>query len=171
MLRKFQLNPHQRLYLDLDGVMAGYDEHYLNLYGHKPGDVTPAIMWENVFRADRFFYNLPLLDGAGEFFREVADLDPVFLTKLPVENFDAVAQDKRDWVRRYLSSDSLVIPLKLTDTKARYMNRVGDILVDDFESNTKPWHTAGGYPVLHNGNFHNTRHYMRMGVDEKYGRY
>ncbi len=164
------MHPHQRLYLDLDGVMAGYDEHYIALYGHRPGDVTPKIMWENVFRADRFFFNLPLLDGAGEFFRDVAHLDPVFLTKLPVENFDAVAADKRAWVRRYLSSDSLVIPLTLDDTKARYMNRERDILVDDFESNCLPWEAAGGKAILHAGNFHNTAHFMRFHMEDDYGR-
>lgn len=170
-MRRYRLHPHQRLYLDLDGVHAGYDEHYKALYNHMPGDVTREMMWENVFRADRFFRNLPLLPGAGEFFRDVAHLNPIFLTKCPSKNFDAVAYDKREWVRHYLCSDALVIPLTLEDTKARYMNRPGDILVDDFESNNDPWRNAGGHAILHAGNFHNTRHYLSLLLDDKYGRY
>ena len=170
MHRKIQLAPYQRLYLDLDGVKAGYDEHYIHLFGHRPGDVTPKMMWENVFSADRFFYNLPLLPGAGEFFREVAHTNPIFITKCPVENFDQCAQDKRDWVVKYLTSECLVIPITLEDIKARYMNREGDLLIDDFASNCDPWDAAGGHAIKHDGKFYNTAHYLRMAIDKNYGR-
>lgn len=146
---------HKRLFVDLDGVCAGFDEHYLATFGKdlRLGAVSDEELWSNVdsYEGD-FFYDLPVIDGTREAIQLFKDsgYEVVYLTACPASNYAYVAQQKHDWVRMKLGDEeSLVIPIVGGKNKAKVMQFQDDILIDDFRKNTQAWADAGGQPILH----------------------
>ncbi len=147
-LRQMLFKNHRRLFLDLDGVFADYDAHYHKQFGHHCGSVPDDVMWANVHSLPQFFYDLPLMPGAADFFTEVQHLNPIFITACPEENYANIARYKRLWVRELLSPTALVLPMRHGSKKYLFADP-GDILIDDFHANTTPWQIAGGVGILH----------------------
>lgn len=145
----------KRLFVDLDGVCAGFDEHYLATFGKdlREGAVSDEELWANVdsYEGD-FFYDLPVLPGTQEALQTLRDCgyEIVYLTACPASNYGYVAQQKHDWVRMKLEDqDALVIPIVGGKNKAKLIQFQGDVLIDDFHKNTQAWADAGGEPILH----------------------
>lgn len=153
-----------RLYLDLDGVFADFDRHYADLFGHYHKAIPDAELWGKIHSMPTFFRDMPVCPGAKEFFFDVrksylwgdfAELS--VLTACPKEAYAHVAGQKREWVREHLSRFVTVLPVAGGSSKPLFMHEPGDILIDDFERNTKAWEAAGGRAILHAGDFELTR--------------
>lgn len=149
------------LFLDLDGVMADFDGHFPELFGKDHRAMPDAEMWGAIHDYGTFFRDLPPCDGALKFFRDIEHLSPVILTACPagesLPRFEDVAGQKRDWVNCYLGLDVPVIFAPGGKTKALYMRRAGDVLVDDFPRNIQRWNDAGGFGLHHRGDFGTTK--------------
>lgn len=148
-----------RLYLDLDGVMADFDMGFWRTFGRTQHDLADATMWKMIHGATNFFENLPVFDGALDFYREVEHLHPIILTAAPANNFRSVALQKKAWVAKHLSPDLFVIPVRGGANKCLYLHKAGDILIDDYEKNLIPWRAMGGVGV-HHVDFGQTRFYL-----------
>lgn len=139
-----------RIFVDLDGVMADFDQGYLDRFGHKPEDAEDDdAMWANVRSVDRFFANLPQCHAAIFAWNLIQPLSPIILTACPEHDYQHIADQKHEWVRKNIPGNPLVIPIVRGKNKARLVQAPGDILIDDFEKNCLPWQAAGGIPIFH----------------------
>lgn len=139
----------RRLFLDLDGVMADFDAHFPAVFGLDHRSLADDAMWEQINAHPSYFLDMPPCAGAQQFFDEVRHLDPIILTACPRTNYKHAATQKRQWVRKHLSTGVLVLPVMGGHNKPLFMHAPGDILIDDFERNTLAWEEAGGEAILH----------------------
>lgn len=141
-----------RLFLDLDGVMADLEGDYLNRFGHPMDEAeSKAKMWSSINGIEDYFYHLPMMAGALEFYRDIKRYDPIILTSCPTSRYAEVATQKMRWVRKNLDPDVLVITVDGSDRKQYFVQHKGDILVDDYGKNCREWASAGGTAIQHRG--------------------
>lgn len=138
-----------RLYFDLDGVMADFDAHFPATFGLDHRGLADDAMWATINAHPSYFRDMPLCAGAKVFFDRISWMEPIILTACPRSNYAHVARQKRAWVREHLSSTCTVLPVMGGRNKGLFMHAVGDILIDDFERNTKAWEEEGGVAILH----------------------
>ena len=138
-----------KLYLDLDGVMADFDTFFVSEFGVASDKLDDPTLWKWINGHGSFFRNLPLCEGAIEFFEAVKHLNPTILTACPKTNYTVAATQKRQWVYEHLSQDVTVIPMLGGKNKAMFMHSPGDVLIDDFEKNCIPWREHGGVAIQH----------------------
>ncbi len=139
----------RHLYLDLDGVMADFDAHFPAAFGTDHRAMADDAMWATINAHPSFFRDLPMCEGAAEFWREIQHLRPIILTACPRTNYQHVAVQKREWCRKHLSSDVTVLPVLGGRNKWLFMHQPGDVLIDDVAKNIGPWDAAGGVGILH----------------------
>jgi len=139
-----------RLYLDLDGVIAGFDEYFIKYFQLNHKEMSDDKMWEYIHSNPTFFRDLPMMAGAKEFFKFLDWMFPelVILTACPKSNYKNVALQKRAWVYEHLG-DYAVLPVLGGRNKSLFMHKPGDILIDDFTKNIKAWIEVGGYGIYH----------------------
>lgn len=146
-----------RLFIDLDGVMFDFDGHYLNMFGHEAKDApTKDDMWRTIATRPNFFTEMPVMDGAADFLHRYSYLPHAFLTHVPNNKFglsmEEIARQKRQAIQQSFGHSGLVIPVigrPIHVPKALFMDRPGDVLVDDWPKNIQEWEAAGGVGVLH----------------------
>jgi hypothetical protein len=143
------------IYLDMDDVVAdwiGYAQEFLKMRWDKDkGERIPQSDWDKLKNNSRFYFNLPLKDGAEElvqYCREAVDTGKAdglaFLTALPHDySMPFAAQDKVWWAHKYFPG----VPVFLgpfSHDKWRHCKNPTDILIDDRHSNCSEWINAGG---------------------------
>ena len=141
-----------RIYLDLDGVMADFDTHFIDYFGVDPQSLDDDVMWKMINGYHEFYANLPLMKDAKELFGKIVwdfECDVTILTACPKSNYKNAAIQKRAWVRKHLSKHLTVIPMLGGANKALFMHEPGDILIDDMEKNCKAWEELGGKAIFH----------------------
>ena len=153
-----------RLYIDLDGVMADFDKYFLEEFGVESNKLDDPTLWKWINSHGNFFRNLPVMEGALEFFKWVEHLDPIILTACPKSNYTTAAVQKRQWVYEHISKDITVIPMMGGKNKCLFMHSPGDILIDDFEKNCIPWREHGGIAIQHT-NFDSTKKQLNLLLD------
>lgn len=153
-----------RLYIDLDGVMADFDKYFFDQFGVESAKLDDPTLWKWIDGHGNFFRNLPLCDGAIEFFRSVEHLNPFILTACPKTNYTTAAVQKRQWVYEHLSKEVTVMPMLGGKNKVLFMHSPGDVLIDDFEKNCIPWREHGGI-AIHHKNFGSTTKQLALIMD------
>ena len=146
---------NRKIFLDLDGVMADFEGHFLSQFGIAHNSVSDKEMWKKIDSLYHFFWDLPLMDGAVDFFKSIEKYNPIILTSCPKTNYQAAAIQKKKWVKKYLSQEILVLPILGGRNKALFMHNEGDILIDDMEKNCVSWTEHEGYAIRHK-DFDNT---------------
>ena len=147
----------RKIYLDLDGVMADFDEAYPRLFGHDHRTTPSDQMWKNINQHGSWFRGLKMCDGAAEFWRNLNRQDaPIsILTACPKTNYAEAAIQKRQWVYEHLGTDVTVLPVLGGKNKVLFMHAPGDILIDDYKINCDAWDQHGGVSI-HHKNFQKT---------------
>ena len=145
------------IFLDMDGPFADFHAGYRAISGGE--DPPPYFgrskaeedkMWRKIHATPDFFANLPLVEGALDFYHWlrleiVTDADHAFLTACPPSKYHNVAEQKKRWVRNTLAPHSpLVIPTWGSKAKSAHIQQPGDILIDDHEANCEDWESVGG---------------------------
>jgi 5'(3')-deoxyribonucleotidase len=143
------------LYLDMDGVVADFDEYAFRVLGVAPsGGVYPDDIWKQIAENDRLYRDLKKTDYADQLVDECRDLaltkewDLIFLTAVPKANDIKWAfYDKMVWVQKYYPE----IPVHFgpySFDKWQHC-QTGDILIDDRPSNIEEWRAASGIAIHH----------------------
>lgn len=146
-------NDNKRLFVDLDGVLADFEGYYTTLFGEGCRDRDDSYMWKRIASQKEFFFELPPITGALEFFSIISICNPIILTACPSSNYESVADQKHRWVRKWLGPEPMVLPVVGGKNKCRFLQNPGDILIDDHKKNLEPWTAIGGTSILFEGNF------------------
>jgi 5'(3')-deoxyribonucleotidase len=142
------------LYLDMDGVVADFDEYAARTLGLPPSDgVYPDEQWYKLASNARLYRDLEktsYADELVEFCREYAwnKYNLYFLTAVPKGNDVPWAfYDKVIWAGKHWPG----IPVHFGPfSKDKHQHcTMGDILIDDRTSNIDEWRAAGGIGILH----------------------
>ena len=147
---------NNRLFLDLDGVMADFTAHFIEKFGVHHNTMSQPELKSKVISHGNFYRHLPLCPGAMEFFLKIQHRNPIILTAVLKDDYFVGAADKRDWVHETLSPELLVLPAYGSSSKHLYLQRPGDVLIDDWDPNIRRWTECGGIGIHHRGDFDST---------------
>lgn len=141
-----KLKENQRLFCDLDGVLADFDGYYRANFGVDPRTVPDPEMWKNVAKTGQWFRDLPPMADAFDLWDTIKHMNPIIISGVPRGNAKYELQ-KRAWVLHYLGRDTRVITCESAN-KSQYCFP-GDIIIDDWEKHQQKWIDKGGLWVLH----------------------
>jgi len=143
------------LYLDMDGVVADFDEYAARTLGVPPSaGIYPDEVWYKLANNQRLYRDLIKTPYADQLVDECIDLaatkeyDLLFLTAVPKGNDVKWAfYDKVLWAQNYFPG----IPVHFGPfSKNKWQHcQPGDILIDDRLSNIEEWKVAGGIAIHH----------------------
>ena len=163
-----------KIYFDMDGVLADFDRGVRELGGYEPRfpqDTNPeeeAIMWARVKEIPHFYDRLELMPGAKEMFDAVygkyAEKCEI-LTGVPKAKRGIIgaAEDKINWMRRMLSEDIAINTVSKADKKF-FCKGEGYILIDDLEPTIKIWNECGGTGILHKSSDETVQTLKELGI-------
>lgn len=148
---------YNKIYFDLDGVLADFDKGVRELCGI---DLTTSerteeldnLMWEKIKGINNFYNKLDLIDNASELFNLVFNKykdNCEVLTGVPKakRGIMTACKDKETWSRRMLSKDVKVNTVYKEDKKF-FCTGKECVLIDDTEKNIEEWESFGGTGVL-----------------------
>ena len=140
-----------RLFLDLDGVLADFNQGIYQITGLFPDQLKIRDLWRAAARADGFFTHLPWMPEGRVLWKATCTLNPIILTGLPLGNW--AESQKREWCARELGSHVPVITCMAKD-KIKFAKGVLDsseipVLVDDRPKHRAVWEEQGGVFITH----------------------
>ena len=140
-------------YLDMDGVVADWNQGVSQLLGHgistDPRAHIPDHEWAQVLEHPRLFRNLPLMKDAAVLvelaraYRDQLGWELLFLTAIPhLNDVPWAFWDKMLWAQEHWPD----IPVHFgpRSQEKQVHCTPGDILVDDRPDNCAQWGAAGG---------------------------
>lgn len=143
------------LYLDMDGVVADFDEYAMRTLGVPPSQgIYPEDIWQKLAANPRIYRDLVPTLYAYQLFRECVnfclkyDYEWAFLTAVPKGNDVKYAfYDKVEWAQKYFPATPVFFG---PYSKDKWQHcKPGDILIDDRSSNIDEWRSAGGIAIHH----------------------
>lgn len=138
------------IYVDSDGVCADFEAYYEEAFKHRHDSVADAEMWKNINAHGQFFANLPLIPGTLEFIKNFQlTHDVVILTACPKSDYQRAALQKKAYFKAHVDPNLIVLPVLGGKNKFLFMQKPGDVLIDDFDKNIVPWNEAGGFGIVH----------------------
>ena len=143
------------LYLDMDGVVADFNEYAFRTLGVPPsGGIYPDDVWKKLAANSRIYKELkktPYADRLVNFCQTIAQENKwelKFLTAVPKGNDVPWAfYDKMTWALFFYPGIPVMFGPYSKDK--HHHCRPGDILIDDRRSNIDEWRAAGGAGILH----------------------
>lgn len=151
------------LYLDMDGVVADFDEYAYRMLGVGPSQgIYPNDKWQQLRTNGRLYRDLKKTSYADELvfqcsvFAKRNNFELKFLTAVPKNNDIPWAfYDKVKWIENNGYGTIPVMFGPYSKDKHLHCKR-GDILIDDRTSNIEEWIAAGGYGILHQTSYEST---------------
>lgn len=144
-----------QLFLDLDGVLADFDEAAYKILNMNPRrfekQMGSAAFWSRLeYSNDNertyFFENLNIMHDALDLYFAVKHCNPIILTGIP-KQYKNADEEKNKWIDKHFGSDMPRIICYSKD-KRNYMEP-GDVIVDDWPQHRHLWEEAGGIWVDH----------------------
>jgi hypothetical protein len=139
-----------QLFIDCDGVLADFDQYFIDHYGRHPTLVEEEHgskrLWQDLQDHEDYYFKLPLMPDAMELYDSVKHLNPIILTGRPASGLWAVDQKIR-WTAKHFPGVPTIVCL--SRDKCHHMTAPGDILVDDRVKYAPFWTDAGGVFVHH----------------------
>lgn len=137
-----------RLFLDLDGVLADFDQGVRRLLGMSLDEFQAsngrAAFWKSLAAAPNFYGTLPEMPDARLLFDAVEHLKPSILTGLPIGKW--AASQKIEWAASHFPGVPIITCM--ARDKHRHMSR-GDVLVDDRLEHRRAYEAAGVLFIHH----------------------
>jgi 5'(3')-deoxyribonucleotidase len=143
------------LYLDMDGVVADFDEYAARTLGIPPSSgIYPDEVWYKLATNARLYRDLiktPYADELVFHCSRIAkkfNFELYFLTAVPKGNDVPWAfYDKVVWAQKNFPAIPVMFGPFSRDKHVHC--RPGDVLIDDRRSNIEEWRAAGGIGILH----------------------
>lgn len=144
-----------KIFLDMDDVVADYSKKLYQILGYKKQDnVYLDYEWKIILENQRIYKHLEPCIGSekivytAEKISNIQKKELCFLTAVPHKNdFPWAFYDKLNWANKYFPN----IPVwfgPYSSDKQKHCSP-GDILVDDRKSNIDAWISVGGIGILH----------------------
>lgn len=137
--------PH-KIFVDLDGVLADFDQHHEDVFGFRPDKTLDDVNWKAIESITDYYLHIPPMEDMHMLWDYVRPYHPIILTGIP-HSIPNAADNKRGWVAKHLGPHVPVVCC-LSREKARYASP-GDILIDDRPKYESLWRKAGGTWITH----------------------
>lgn len=135
-----------KIYVDMDGVLADFNKHFDDLIGGLPHEFEDkhgsAVFWDAILEYRDFFatigpfaHNYDLLSKCHEMSDKV-----VILSSPSKFNTSICIDQKRKWLDEHISES---IPAIFEKEKFKF-SRANCLLIDDWSPNIEKWLDAGG---------------------------
>ena len=146
-----------KIYFDMDGVLVDFDRGVVELCHMEPKEqdtdqAHAAEMWKRMSQIDHYYAQLKPAKDALKLFNTLNDKYPgkcEILTGIPKpdKNIKHAAEDKREWIRKYLGEE-IVTHIVYRAQKKDYA-KDGCILIDDLGATIADWNECGGTGIKH----------------------
>ena len=155
-MRAFELNEAAQsfqLFVDMDGVLVGWDSGVKNLLGSNMTASQDKDFWKTLHsfseeEVREWWANLEWAPGGKELWSYVSKFNPSILSA-PDQNKkyrEACEKGKVDWIKKNLRPQPARMIFQVNKEKNAHKFA---ILIDDRTKNTVPWEAAGGTAILH----------------------
>jgi 5'(3')-deoxyribonucleotidase len=153
------------IYVDMDGVIADFDQRFIDLTKSKenPSGMTPNEykdkygmnqFWDFIDEENKvkFWAGIPKMDGAEKLINYVSKYDYEILTAPSIKKQSRIG--KMVWLRKIhpnLFPDTPKVNFKSAKEKHKVKSTLTktDILIDDKQSTIDNWDAAGGTGILY----------------------
>ena len=170
--------PYYTISLDMDGVLANFDQLYLERSGHSHKEfLTDDNGFWKAFRegegeGKNFFADISPFPYYLNFLKDIqviaekSDYEIRLLSALSIHNPETLEQqaiDKTKWVQKYLWDYGIKIPAVYVESsgdKKLYSGK-REILIDDLDSNISQWRQSGVIGIVHK-NFNQSVQELKM---------
>ena len=151
----------KKIYCDLDGVLADFEQGVKNLMGVYPHETKDHYMWPAIQKHGNFFGSLPWMEDGRDLWAYILPHNPTILTARP-RSIKVAENNKLAWCNRHLGPE---IPVIITSTDEKwYESAPGHILIDDRLRNKKTWEDQGGYFIHHTSTEESIEELIEVGV-------
>ena len=142
------------LYLDMDGVLADFDQGYEDYFGkgqrscywQSEIEGRDNVNWKLVASVPDFFLSLPPMRDAYALVNYTRRFTPTVLTGVP-SSVGGIEQQKKSWINKHFPVLSRVICCTSVGKSA--VAELGDILIDDWPKYRHIWEAKGGIWITH----------------------
>jgi len=146
------------IYLDMDGVIADFDQRFMDVSGMTPNEYKDKHglkkFWNLIDKENKvkFWVGIPLMPGAKELVDYISQYDYEILTAPSVRKQSKIG--KTVWLRK-IHPDLFPNTPKINFKPAKEKHQVkqsltkSDILIDDKVSTIDTWNLSGGTGILH----------------------
>ena len=148
-----------KIYLDMDGVVADFDQRFKDLSGMGPRDFEAKYgknaFWDFIDEGDnkiKFWVGIPPMEGASQLVDYVSKHDYVMLTAPSIKKQSRLG--KALWIRNHTgdifpSKPTVIFKAAKEKHKVKPSLTKRDILIDDKASTIDNWNAAGGTGILY----------------------
>lgn len=151
------------IFVDSDGVLADFDQHYWNLFGVRPTRWPDKdnVDWKLVASVPNFFLTIPRMSDFDELVGSLRSREWTTLTGCP-RSIDASDNQKRDWFKREIGPKHPVICCPAREKCLH--GKPGDVLIDDYLKYRDLWIDMGGVFIHHTSAASTIRGLRALGV-------
>lgn len=135
-----------QLFVDMDGVLADFDQHHENVFGFRSDKLLDNVNWAAVRKVPHFYLHIPPMKDLDELWAAISPLNPIVLTGVPY--IPEAPGNKQAWGQRNLIPPAKMITCRSKE-KYKHMIAPGDILIDDWDKHKHLWIDADGRWITH----------------------
>ena len=148
-----------KIYLDMDGVVADFEQRFRDLSGMGPREFEAKYgknaFWDFIDEGDnkiKFWVGIPPMEGASQLVNYVSKHDYVMLTAPSIKKQSRLG--KALWIRNHTgdifpSKPTVIFKAAREKHKVKPSLTEKDILIDDKASTIDNWNAAGGTGILY----------------------
>ena len=148
-----------KIYLDMDGVVADFEQRFRDLSGMGPREFEAKYgknaFWDFIDEGDnkiKFWVGIPPMEGASQLVNYVSKHDYVMLTAPSIKKQSRLG--KALWIRNHTgdifpSKPTVIFKAAKEKHKVKPSLTEKDILIDDKASTIDNWNAAGGTGILY----------------------
>ena len=148
-----------KIYLDMDGVVADFEQRFKDLSGMGPREFEAKYgknaFWDFIDEGDnkiKFWVGIPPMEGASQLVNYVSKHDYVMLTAPSIKKQSRLG--KALWIRNHTgdifpSKPTVIFKAAKEKHKVKPSLTEKDILIDDKASTIDNWNAAGGTGILY----------------------
>lgn len=136
-----------QLFVDMDGVLADFDQHHENVFGVRSSTTLDNVRWGSIRKISHFYLHIPPMKDLDELWSVISYYNPIVLTGVPY--IPEAASDKQAWGYSNLDPAPQKIITCKSKEKYKHMIAPGDIIIDDWDKHKHLWVNAGGIWITH----------------------